>query len=55
QQFIPTQMLDNNTNYNWLKQTNTLDSINTFMLPALSAQTKKTTSLIVDVDNTNKK
>ncbi|CAF4141207.1 unnamed protein product, partial [Rotaria sp. Silwood1] len=31
QQFIPTQMLDNNnnTNYNWLKQTNTLDSINT--------------------------
>ncbi|CAF4301018.1 unnamed protein product, partial [Rotaria sordida] len=36
QQFIPTQMLDNNTNYNWLKQTNTLDSINTFMLPALS-------------------
>ncbi|CAF4875143.1 unnamed protein product, partial [Rotaria sp. Silwood2] len=20
QQFIPTQMLDNNTNYNWLKQ-----------------------------------
>ncbi|CAF4600371.1 unnamed protein product, partial [Rotaria sp. Silwood2] len=57
QQFIPTQMLDNNnnTNYNWLKQTNTLDSINTFMLPTLSTQTKKTTSLIVDVDNTNKK
>ncbi|CAF3346268.1 unnamed protein product, partial [Rotaria sp. Silwood2] len=52
-----TQMLDNNnnTNYNWLKQTHTLDSINTFMLPTLSTQTKKTTSLIVDVDNTNKK
>ncbi|CAF4180902.1 unnamed protein product [Rotaria sordida] len=56
QQFVPTQMLDNNnTNYNWLKQTNTLDSINTFMLPTLSTQTKKTTSLIADVDNTNKK
>ncbi|CAF4109608.1 unnamed protein product, partial [Rotaria sordida] len=56
QQFVPTQMLDNNnTNYNWLKQTNTLDSINTFMLPTLSTQTKKTTSLIGDVDNTNKK
>ncbi|CAF3998503.1 unnamed protein product [Rotaria magnacalcarata] len=57
QQFVPTQMLDNNNNssYNWLKQTNTLDSINTFMLPTLSTQTKKTTSLIVDVDNTNKK
>jgi hypothetical protein len=50
QQFIPTQMLDNNTNYNWLKQTNTLDSINTFALPSLATQTKKTTSLIVDVD-----
>jgi hypothetical protein len=55
QQFIPTQMLDNSTNYNWLKQTNTLDSTNTFMLPTLTTQTKKTTSLIVDVDNTNKK
>jgi hypothetical protein len=49
QQFIPTQMLDNSTNYNWLKQTNT------FALPTLATQTKKTTSLIVDVDNTNKK
>ncbi|CAF3972548.1 unnamed protein product [Rotaria sordida] len=46
QQFIPTQMLDNNTNYNWLKQTNTLDSINTFMLPTLSTQTKKTNTQI---------
>lgn len=57
QQFVPTQMLDNNnnTNYNWLKQTNTLDSLNTFVLPTFSTQTKKTTSLIVDVDNTNKK
>jgi hypothetical protein len=56
QQFIPTQMLENNnTNYNWLKQTNTLDSTNTFTLPTLTTQTKKTTSLIVDVDNTNKK
>jgi hypothetical protein len=55
QQFIPTQMLDNNTNYNWLKQTNTLDSTNTFALPTLTTQTKKTTSLIVDVDKTNKK
>jgi hypothetical protein len=55
QQFLPTQMLDNNTNYNWLKQTNTLDSINTFALPTLTTQTKKTTSLIVEVDNTNKK
>ncbi len=55
QQFLPTQMLDNNTNYNWLKQTNTLDSINTFTLPTLTTQIKKTTSLIVNVDNTNKK
>ncbi|CAF3651048.1 unnamed protein product [Rotaria socialis] len=56
QQFLPTQMLDNNNgSYNWLKQTSTLDSINTFALPTLGTQTKKTTSLIVDVDNTNKK
>lgn len=55
QQFVPTQMLDNNTNYNWLKQTNTLDSSNTFALPTLGTQTRKTTSLIVDVDNSNKK
>ncbi len=54
QQFVPTQMLDNNTNYNWLKQTNTLDSTNTFALPTLTTQTKKTTSLIVDVDKKNK-
>jgi hypothetical protein len=56
QQFLPTQMLENNTNtnYNWLKQTNTLDSINTFALPTLSTQTKKTTSLIVEVDKKNK-
>ena len=55
QQFVPTQMLDNHTNYNWLKQTSTLDSTNTFALPSLATQTKKTTSLIVDVDNANKK
>lgn len=55
QQFVPTQMLDQNTNYNWLKQTSTLDSSNTFALPSLSTQTKKTTSLIVNVDNSNKK
>ncbi|CAF4671313.1 unnamed protein product, partial [Rotaria magnacalcarata] len=46
---------NNNGSYNWLKQTSTLDSINTFALPTLGTQTKKTTSLIVDVDNTNKK
>ena len=51
QQFVPTQLLENSTNYNWLKQTNTLDSTNTFALPTLSTQTKKTTSLIVDVDS----
>ncbi|CAF0848203.1 unnamed protein product, partial [Adineta ricciae] len=50
QQFVPTQMLDNGTNYNWLKQTSTLDSTNTFALPTLSTQPRKTTSLIVDVD-----
>ena len=55
QQFVPTQMLDQNTNYNWMKQTNTLDSSNTFALPSLATQTKKTTSLIVNVDNSNKK
>ena len=55
QQFVPTQTLDNNTNYNWLKQTNTLDSLNTFALPTLVTQTKKTTSLMVDVNNTYKK
>lgn len=59
QQFVPTQMLDNNnngsTNYNWLKQTNTLEATNTFTLPTLVTQTRKTTSLIVDVDSTNKK
>ncbi|CAF1316968.1 unnamed protein product [Adineta steineri] len=54
QNFVPTQMLDTNTNYNWLKQTNTLDSINTFALPTLATQTKKTTSLIVDVDKKTK-
>ncbi|CAF1392236.1 unnamed protein product [Adineta steineri] len=52
QQFIPTQILDNNNiNYNWLKQTNTFDTTDTFALPTLSTQTKKTTSLIVDVVN----
>lgn len=55
QQFVPTQMLDQNTNYNWLKQTNTSDSTNTFALPTLSTQTKKTTSLIVNVDNSKQK
>ena len=55
QQFVPTQMLDNPTNYNWLKQTNTLDSTNTFALPSLVTQTKKTTSLMVDVDKTSRK
>ncbi|CAF4434458.1 unnamed protein product [Rotaria sp. Silwood2] len=54
QQFIPTQMLDNNTNYNWLKQTNTFDTSNTYILPTLSTQNKQT-SLIVNVENTNKK
>jgi len=52
QQFIPTQMLDNNLNYNWLKQTNTFDTTNTFVLPTLSTQTKKT-SLIVNVEKSN--
>ena len=50
QQFVPTQMLENTMNYNWLKQTNTLDATNTFALPTLASQTKKTTSLIVDVE-----
>ena len=50
QQFIPTQMLDNTTNYNWLKQTNTFDTTNTYALPTLSMQDKKT-SLIVNVEN----
>ncbi|CAM4805641.1 unnamed protein product [Rotaria magnacalcarata] len=54
QQFMPTQMLDNNTNYNWLKQTNTFDTSNTYALPTLSTQAK-TTSLIVNVENTNRK
>ncbi|CAF4703084.1 unnamed protein product, partial [Rotaria sp. Silwood2] len=54
QQFIPTQVLDNNTNYNWLKQTNTFDTTNTYALPTLSTQ-NKTTSLIVNVENKNKK
>ena len=54
QQFVPTQMLDTNTNYNWLKQTNTLDSINTFTLPTLAAPARKTTSLMVNVDNAKK-
>jgi DNA-dependent protein kinase catalytic subunit len=50
QQFIPTQMLDNNDrNYNWLKQTDTFDTTNTFALPTLSTQTKKT-SLMVNVN-----
>ncbi|CAF0910793.1 unnamed protein product [Rotaria sordida] len=39
QEFIPREMLDYNNN--WLKQTNRLDSINTFILPTLSTQTKK--------------
>jgi DNA-dependent protein kinase catalytic subunit len=52
QQFIPTQIIDNNINYNWLKQTNTFDTTNTFILPTLSIQTKKTTSLIVNVEKT---
>ncbi|CAF2644461.1 unnamed protein product [Rotaria sp. Silwood2] len=54
QQFIPTQVLDNNTNYNWLKQTNTFDTTNTYALPTLSTQ-NKTTSLIVNVENKNQK
>ncbi|CAF3812228.1 unnamed protein product [Rotaria sordida] len=54
QQFIPTQILDNNTNYNWLKQTNTFDTSNTYVLPTLSTQNKQT-SLIVNVENINKK
>jgi DNA-dependent protein kinase catalytic subunit len=52
QQFVPTQMLDNNINYNWLKQTNTFDTTNTFALPTISTQTKKT-SLMVNVDKPN--
>jgi DNA-dependent protein kinase catalytic subunit len=53
QQFIPTQILDNNNiNYNWLKQTNTFDTTNTFLLPTLSTQTKKT-SLMVNVEKKN--
>ena len=40
QQFVPTQVLDNNLNYNWLKQSNTFDTTNTFVLPTLSTQTK---------------
>ncbi|UJR22353.1 hypothetical protein I4U23_025415 [Adineta vaga] len=52
QQFLPTQMSDNhNLNYNWLKQTNTFDTTNTFALPTLSTQTKNT-SLIVNVSKT---
>ncbi|CAF5036704.1 unnamed protein product, partial [Rotaria socialis] len=51
---MPTQMLDKNTNYNWLKQTNTFDTSNTYVLPTLSTQVK-TTSLIVNVENANKK
>jgi len=53
QQFLPTQILDNNNfNYNWLKQTNTFDTTNTFQLPTLLTQTKKT-SLIVNVEKIN--
>lgn len=56
QKFLPTQASDGNSqNYDWLKQGNTLDSLNTFMLPSLSTQTRKTTSLIVDVEKSNKK
>ena len=43
QQFLPTQMLENPRNCNWLKQTNILDSTNTFTLPSLTTQTRKTT------------
>ncbi|CAF3517973.1 unnamed protein product, partial [Rotaria sp. Silwood2] len=48
QQFLPSQMLDNTTAYNWLKQTNT------FALPTLSTQTKRI-PLMINVDNINKK
>ncbi|CAF4915020.1 unnamed protein product, partial [Rotaria sp. Silwood1] len=55
QQFIPTQILDNNNiNYNWLKQTNTFDTSNTYVLPTLSTQNKET-SLLVNVENKNQK
>ena len=44
QQFQPTQ----STTYNWLKQTDTFDTTNTFVLPTLDTQ-KKRTSLMVDL------
>ncbi len=54
QQFIPTQMVDNkNINYNWLKQTDTFDTTNTFALPTLSSTQTKKTSLMVNVDKSN--
>ena len=52
QEFVPTQMLENNSNYNWLKQTNTFDTSGTFVLPTLSTQTKKT-SLMVNVEKSS--
>ena len=54
QEFVPTQMLENNANYNWLKQTNTFDTSSTFVLPTLSTQTKKT-SLMVNVEKSSSK
>ena len=56
QQFVPTQLADNQqSNYDWLKQGNTLDSINTFALPSLATQSRKSTSLMVDLEKTAKK
>ena len=48
-QFMPTQ----NQNYNWLKQTNTFDNSNTFVLPTLTTTQTKTTSLIVNVEKSS--
>ncbi|CAF0948619.1 unnamed protein product, partial [Didymodactylos carnosus] len=54
-QFIPTQQLEqaSKSSYNWLKQSNTLDTASTFALPTM--QTHKNSALLFDIGGDNKR
>ncbi|CAF3679511.1 unnamed protein product [Rotaria sp. Silwood1] len=54
QQFIPTQILDNNNiNYNWLKQTNTFDTSNTYLMLKIKIKNYKKNLLLINQFNKN--